>query len=84
MPAVISKNGPHPKAEAAKLYVNWITSKEGQEFIVKNGGRILVRLDVDPDPPRLTKGLKLQVSKRLVGRELKEVQALYRQVWLGR
>jgi len=82
VPAVISKNAPHPNA--AKLYVNWITSKEGQEFIVKNGGRIPVRLDVDPDPPRLTKGLKLQVSKRLVGIELKEVQALYRQIWLGR
>jgi len=82
VPAVISKNAPHPNA--AKLYVHWITSKEGQEFIVKNGGRIPVRVDVDPDPPRLTRGLKLQVSNRLVGKELKEVQTLYRQVWLGR
>jgi len=82
VPAVVSKNGPH--LNAAKLYVNWITSKEGQELIVKNGGRIPVRMDVDPDPPRLTKGLKLQVSKRLVGKELKDVQALYRQIWQGR
>lgn len=81
-PAVISKSAPHPNA--AKLYVNWITSKEGQEFIVKNGGRIPVRLDVEPDPPRLTKGLKLQVAGRLEGKEFKEVQALYRQIWQGR
>ncbi|MBI4525107.1 MAG: extracellular solute-binding protein [Deltaproteobacteria bacterium] len=82
VPAVISKNAPH--LNAGKLYVNWISSKEGQEFIVKNGGRIPVRVDVDPDPPKLTKGLKLQVSKRLHGKELKDVQALYRQIWHGR
>jgi iron(III) transport system substrate-binding protein len=81
-PAVVSKNAPHPNA--AKLYANWITSKEGQEFIVKNGGRIPVRVDVDPDPPKLTQGLKLHVAARLEGKELKEVQTLYRQIWQGR
>ncbi len=81
-PGVVSINPPH--LNAAKLYLNWITSKEGQEFIVKNGGRIPVRIDVDPDPPRLTKGLKLQVVKRAEGKELKDIQALYRQVWQGR
>jgi iron(III) transport system substrate-binding protein len=81
-PAVISKNAPHPNG--AKLFVNWITSKEGQEFLVKNGGRIPVRTDVDPDPPRLTRGLKLVVGKRPEGQELKDVQALYRQIWQGR
>jgi len=39
---------------------------------------------VDPDPPRLTKGLKLQVAKRMEGKELKDAQALYRQTWQGR
>ncbi|MBI4523764.1 MAG: extracellular solute-binding protein [Deltaproteobacteria bacterium] len=82
VPAVISKNAPH--ANAAKLYVNWITSKEGQELIVKNGGRIPVRIDVDPDPPKLTKGLKLKIAQRLQGREFRDIQALYRQVWQGR
>ncbi len=81
-PAVVSKNAPHPNA--AKLYVNWITSKEGQEFIVKNGGRIPVRADVEADPPRLTKGLKLRVAKNLEGKELTDAQALFRQIWQGR
>ncbi len=81
-PAVISKNAPHPNA--AKLYVNWITSKEGQEFIVKNGGRIPVRIDVEPAPPRLTKGLKLVVHHRMEGKQLRDVEALYRQIWEGR
>jgi len=43
-----------------------------------------VRVDVEPDPPRLTKGLKLHVPPRLEGKELKEVQAFYRQIWQGR
>jgi iron(III) transport system substrate-binding protein len=81
-PGLVSKNAPHPNA--AKLYLNWITSKEGQEFIVKNGGRIPVRVDVEPDPPRLTKGLKLKVAQRAEGKELKDIQALYRRVWQGR
>ncbi len=81
-PGVVSNNPPHPNA--AKLYLNWITSKEGQEFIVKNGGRIPVRVDVEPDPPRLTKGLKLLVAKRAEGKDLTDIQALYRQIWQGR
>lgn len=81
-PALVSKKAPHPNA--AKLYVNWITSKEGQEFIVKNGGRIPAREDVDPDPPRLTKGLKLKVVDPKRGSELKKVKAQYLQIWQGR
>jgi iron(III) transport system substrate-binding protein len=80
-PGVISNKAPHPNA--AKLYLNWITSKEGQENIAKRG-RIPVRTDVDPDPPRLTKGLKLQIQNRLLGKEKKETTKLYRQVWEGR
>ena len=81
-PAVISKSAPHPNT--AKLYVTWLTSKEGQEFLVKNGGRIPVRVDVEADPPKLTRGLDLQVARRLEGKEFSDVQALYRQVWQGR
>lgn len=81
-PAVISKNAPHPNA--AKLFVNWITSKEGQKFIVDNGGRIPVRIDVDPDPPRITKGLKLLLVEPLERTQFKDIQALYRQIWAGR
>lgn len=80
-PGVIAKQAPHPNA--AKLYLNWITSKEGQESIASRG-RIPVRVDVDPDPPRLTKGLKLHVTYTLRGKHRKEVVDLYRQVWEGR
>lgn len=80
-PGAISSKAPHPNA--AKLYLNWITSKEGQETIASKG-RIPVRVDVDANPPRLTKGLKLHVVYALHGKHQKEITALYRQVWEGR
>jgi iron(III) transport system substrate-binding protein len=80
-PGVISNKAPHPNA--AKLYLNWITTKEGQEAIGR-WGRIPVRVDVDPDPPRLTKGLKLHVIYTLHGGKRKEVANLYKQIWEGR
>ncbi len=80
-PGVISAKAPN--MNAAKLYLNWITSKEGQESI-SSRGRIPVRVDVDPDPPRLTKGLKLHVVYTLRGKQQKEMVDLYRQVWEGR
>lgn len=80
-PGVI--NSKAPNMNAAKLYLNWITSKEGQETIASKG-RIPVREDVDANPPRLTKGLKLKVVYALRGTGAKEIKDLYKQVWEGR
>lgn len=80
-PGVVSNKAPHP--DAAKLYLNWITSKEGQETIAKKG-RIPVRVDVNANPPRLTKGLKLHVVYALHGKNQKTIKDLYKQVWEGR
>lgn len=41
----IIKNGPHPNA--AKLFVNWLLSREGQEIYGKAMGQATRRLDVD-------------------------------------
>ena len=41
----ISKNAPHPWA--AKLFVNWILSKEGQLIVIKFGGANTARIDMD-------------------------------------
>jgi iron(III) transport system substrate-binding protein len=43
---------------AAMLYVNLFLSEEGQTFLKKTGF-IPARNNVEPDPPRLTRGLKL-------------------------
>lgn len=41
----IIKNAPHPNA--AKVYVNWLLGKEGQEVFTKAMGQATRRLDVD-------------------------------------
>jgi ABC-type Fe3+ transport system substrate-binding protein len=42
---VILKNGPHPNA--AKVFVNWLLSKEGQDIFTRSMGEATRRLDVD-------------------------------------
>ena len=44
--------GPHPNA--AKLFIDFLLSQEGQEMMQKNR-RPTLRTGVDPDPPRLIK-----------------------------
>jgi ABC-type Fe3+ transport system substrate-binding protein len=50
----VFKNAPHP--EAAKIFVNWALSREGQELFVaewaahNDGGAVSMRADVEPHP----------------------------------
>jgi iron(III) transport system substrate-binding protein len=47
-PVGIAKNAPHPSA--ARVFVEWLLSKEGQQFIVnRGGGEISSRTDVKND-----------------------------------
>jgi iron(III) transport system substrate-binding protein len=50
--AVLAKHAPHPNA--ARLFIDYLLSKEGQEQI-RAGGRIPARSDVPPNPPELFK-----------------------------
>lgn len=49
-PVGLAKNAPHPNA--ARLLIDWLTSREGQTFIQSVGGELSSRLDV-PAPPQL-------------------------------
>jgi len=49
----IAKNAPHPNA--ARLYIDFILSKEGQQ-ILASFNRVPTRVDVPPDPARLIYG----------------------------
>jgi len=51
----LSSRAPNPKG--ARLYVDFVLSREGQEMI-RSFNRIPARSDVPSDPPRLKKGLK--------------------------
>src|SRR2546428_8911464 len=55
IPAMIAAKAPHPNA--ARLFADFILSKEGQEML-RHFQRIPVRKDVEPDPPRLFRGFK--------------------------
>jgi iron(III) transport system substrate-binding protein len=76
MPIMVASHAPHPNA--AKLFVDYVLSKEGQE-IIRSVNRIPLRPEVPPDPPRLIKGLKfLKPNPSWTGMEYNE---LYREVF---
>jgi len=56
----IPDKAPHPNA--AKLFVDFVLSKEGQGLL-RGLRRIPARPDVLPDPPSLTQGLKLYPAR---------------------
>ena len=85
-PVVLSQEGIglgqaplHPNA--GKLFIEFALSKEGQSA-VREFGRIPARLEIKPDPPKLTEGIKLIPSDPNLGNEverlLKEFNALFR------
>jgi iron(III) transport system substrate-binding protein len=58
-PVMIGAKAPHPNA--ARLFNDFILSKEGQEML-RAMQRIPVRKDVEPDPPRLFRGFKYVIE----------------------
>jgi len=56
----IPEKAPHPNA--AKLFVDFVLSKDGQSLL-RGLRRIPARPDVLPDPPSLTKGLNLYAAR---------------------
>ena len=58
-PVMLGSKAPHPNA--ARLFVDFILSKEGQEML-RGMQRIPVRKDVEPDPPRLFRGFKYVIE----------------------
>jgi iron(III) transport system substrate-binding protein len=58
-PVMIGAKSPHPNA--ARLFCDYILSKEGQEEL-RGYQRIPVRRDVEPDPPRLFRGFKYVIE----------------------
>lgn len=77
-PTAISKKAPHPNA--ARLYVDWISGKEGQQTLVSLG-RFPVRIDLRPNPPRLIEGQRLIIQPPLVAEQLWQIRELYNRVW---
>lgn len=72
--SMLSAKAAHPNA--AKLYVDYLISKEGQEFL-KTFRRIGPRKDVKPDPPKLFEGFRRRVVPPDAYKNLRELTKLH-------
>jgi iron(III) transport system substrate-binding protein len=78
-PVGMAINAPHPNA--ARLLVDFLLSKEGQE-LGKSVAKIPARVEVEPPYPRLTKGLKLFPVPLSVADRYGEIVKEFREVFL--
>lgn len=77
-PIMFAAKAPHPSA--AKLFVDFALSEEGQKMLV-GFRRIPVREDVDADPPRLFRGYKRIVEHPEEYKNFSETVKLYQEIF---
>jgi iron(III) transport system substrate-binding protein len=68
------------RANAAKLYVDFVLSREGQETL-RGVQRIPVRKDVEADPPNLFKGYRRIMLQPVKKEDFNEVVTLYNRIF---
>lgn len=78
-PVGLAVNAPHPNA--ARLMLDFLLSKEGQE-VGSSVAKIPARLEVEPPYPRLTKGLKLFPVPAAVADRYGEIVKEFRELFL--
>jgi iron(III) transport system substrate-binding protein len=72
--AMLSAKAAHPNA--GKLFIDYLISKDGQEFL-KTFRRIGPRKDVKPDPPKLFEGFRRRVVTPDAYQNLRELTRLH-------
>src|SRR5689334_4839591 len=72
--AMLSAKASHPNS--AKLFIDYLLSKDGQEFL-KTFRRIGPRKDVKPDPPKLFEGFRRRVVTPDNYKNLREITKLH-------
>ena len=80
-PLALGAKAPHPNA--ARLFIDFLLSKEAQA-LMRERFRIPSRPDVLPDPPELTKGLKLIATDLSLAEQSKQLAEEYRQIFQTR
>lgn len=78
-PVGMAASAPHPNS--AKLLVDFLLSKEGQE-VGRSVGKIPARPEVEPPYPRLTQGLKLFPVPLTVADRYGEIVKEFREIFL--
>jgi len=74
----IASNSPHPNA--ARLFVDYVLSKEGQQ-IIAGTGRTPTRSGIKHNFPKLTEGAVFPASKILPSKEYQDMSKLYLDVF---
>lgn len=69
-----------PNPNSARLYIDFVLSKEGQELL-RSFNRIPARADVEASPPRLTRGLKFSPYKGEWGEEYDKYAERFRKTF---
>jgi iron(III) transport system substrate-binding protein len=69
-----------PSPNSAKLYIDFVLSKDGQELL-RSFNRIPARADIEANPPRLTRGLKFSPYKGEWGEEYDKYAERFRKMF---
>ncbi|TMA13319.1 MAG: extracellular solute-binding protein [Deltaproteobacteria bacterium] len=80
-PLSVAAKASHPNS--AQLFVDFLLSKEAQS-LMRTRFRIPSRPDVPPDPPELTKGLKLIATDLSLAEQSKQLAEEFRQIFKSR
>lgn len=75
----LATHNSHPNS--ARLFIDWLLSLEGQQ-VLRGLFRIPGRSEVEPDPPRLTRGLKLFPFNPDWGADYARYEEEYRTIFL--
>lgn len=79
--AAPAANAPHP--HAARLYIDFMLSKEGQK-IIRDVGRIPSSPEIEPLVPRLVKGQKLYFSDHSLAEKYNEIDREFNDIFKRR
>jgi iron(III) transport system substrate-binding protein len=77
-PIAVSAQAPHPNA--AKLFVDYVLSKEGMTLL-RSFKRIPSRIDVEPSVPRLTKGIKFHAAEPELAEEFDKYARTFQNIF---
>jgi iron(III) transport system substrate-binding protein len=75
----VNKDAPNPSR--ARLFVDFATSKEGQAIVSQRFQRVPAHMDVEANPPSLTRGIKFWPSDPALGDKIGHYGKLFREVF---
>lgn len=84
-PIALFAKAAHPNA--ARLFVDFSLSRDGGQKVMQEVNRVPARRDVEPNPPRLTRGLKIYPSDPTLANHQAEIIKQYQELFpaaLGR